>query len=266
MSKGKCGIYKINCRANDKDYVGSSKQIYLRWTRHRQELRRGKSNCRILQNAWLKHGEDAFVFSILEECLPDELEAREQFYIDTLKPALNSLTDVKRRYGAEQRARITAAHRARAALITHCPHGHLYDDKNSYISKRNGCRICRTCNKERVANIYANETPEQHAARLERGKKYHEENYDERTTKQRAYMAAHKEEKREYDKAYRVIKNQRRRKSSYTSEQWAEILAEKRAWHQEWVARMSPERLKSEQDRALAASRRCRSKRAEKKA
>lgn len=38
--------------------------------------------------------------------------------------------------------------RARAAAVTHCPHGHLYDAANTYRTKA-GLRQCRTCNRER---------------------------------------------------------------------------------------------------------------------
>jgi hypothetical protein len=32
------------------------------------------------------------------------------------------------------------------ARITHCPHGHAYDEMNTYINHR-GARICRTCTR-----------------------------------------------------------------------------------------------------------------------
>ena len=42
--------------------------------------------------------------------------------------------------------------RRRAALITHCPRGHAYDEVNTYNRKpgSNGRRVCRTCNRERM--------------------------------------------------------------------------------------------------------------------
>lgn len=32
-----------------------------------------------------------------------------------------------------------------AGKITHCKHGHLYDEKNTYIAPKTGYRSCRTC-------------------------------------------------------------------------------------------------------------------------
>lgn len=40
-----------------------------------------------------------------------------------------------------------------AERITHCPRGHLYDEKNTaWFTNKNGytCRSCRTCNRERA--------------------------------------------------------------------------------------------------------------------
>lgn len=42
---------------------------------------------------------------------------------------------------------------------THCPHGHAYDEKNTY-RRINGHRVCRECNRIRMAATWAR----QHAA------------------------------------------------------------------------------------------------------
>lgn len=34
---------------------------------------------------------------------------------------------------------------------THCPQGHEYDAQNTYFTKGDNRRICRTCNRERMA-------------------------------------------------------------------------------------------------------------------
>lgn len=199
----KCGVYLIRCDANDQIYVGSSKRIHTRWGQHRYYLNAGKSNCRYLQHAWTRYGESAFHISVLEECQEDQLEVREQHYIDTLHPAFNSITDIKRRYGAEMLAKRAAALRARAAKITHCPKGHEYSEANTYRNKK-GKRICRACNAERVSGVYAKETPEQRELRRQRTKNYYEANKEALSASMREYAAAHKEQKREYDRQYRL--------------------------------------------------------------
>jgi hypothetical protein len=163
-----------------------------------------------LQRAWNKHGENNFVFSVLEECSVEMLFQREQYWIDLKKRDYNSMPMV-RVITAEMRSKMNAKMAVIAAARTHCPHGHEYKPENTYLSKKDGTRICRACNRERVATIYANETPEQTRARLDKGLAYHEKNKEKRLAKQREYTVRTKEQKRLYDIAYRPIKNARRR-------------------------------------------------------
>ena len=67
------GIYKIINVVNNKFYVGSAVDLKRRKTRHFSELRNGKHNNRHLQAAWLKYGEQAFVFVVVE-ALPDDAD------------------------------------------------------------------------------------------------------------------------------------------------------------------------------------------------
>lgn len=72
------GIYKIENRLNGKVYVGSSVDIERRWKTHRRALRGGCHYNPYLQHSWDKHGEDAFVLTVLEEVETDTLLATEQ--------------------------------------------------------------------------------------------------------------------------------------------------------------------------------------------
>jgi len=83
------GIYEILNLRNGKRYVGSAVNLAHRWRQHQCELRKGRHNPH-LQNAWNKHGADAFEFRVLE-LVPDKsrLIEREQHYIDTLCPEYN---------------------------------------------------------------------------------------------------------------------------------------------------------------------------------
>lgn len=67
------GIYKIINVINNKFYVGSAVDLKRRKTRHFSELRTGKHNNRHLQAAWVKYGEQAFVFVVVEE-FPDDVD------------------------------------------------------------------------------------------------------------------------------------------------------------------------------------------------
>lgn len=56
------GVYIIN----NKFYIGSSKNLNLRWKKHRGELRSDNHGNVRLQKAWFSYGEDAFKFEALE--------------------------------------------------------------------------------------------------------------------------------------------------------------------------------------------------------
>lgn len=84
-----CGVYLIECEANDARYVGSSIDIARRLRAHVCLLRRGCNGSTKLQAAWGKYGEATFRFSILSFADRADLVATEQMFIDKLKPSLN---------------------------------------------------------------------------------------------------------------------------------------------------------------------------------
>ena len=67
------GIYKIINVVNNKFYVGSAEDFTRRKRVHWWQLRRGTHGNKHLQAAWLKYGESAFTFVIVEE-LPPEVD------------------------------------------------------------------------------------------------------------------------------------------------------------------------------------------------
>jgi len=81
--KRKIGIYKIRNIINGKVYVGSSVNITKRWYDHKSNLRLNKSKSKKLQQAYIKYGEDNFLFEIIEECSKELLIEREQYWMDT---------------------------------------------------------------------------------------------------------------------------------------------------------------------------------------
>lgn len=82
------GIYSITHITSGKLYVGSAVNCGHRWSEHRKRLRRNCHHSVFLQRAWNKHGEDAFVFSLIERvCDLTTLIAREQHWIDSLSSA-----------------------------------------------------------------------------------------------------------------------------------------------------------------------------------
>lgn len=80
------GIYKITCIPTGKIYIGSSVNVRDRRTSHFGSLRQNKHANLHLQRAWNKYGESAFTFEVLELVLPISLTAREQYWLNKLKP------------------------------------------------------------------------------------------------------------------------------------------------------------------------------------
>lgn len=83
------GIYRIVCTITGKFYIGSTTNLQRRYREHFNELCRRVHCNRKLQNAWDKHGPEAFAFEIIEFVLPPFLLEREQYWIDKLKPSFN---------------------------------------------------------------------------------------------------------------------------------------------------------------------------------
>lgn len=83
------GIYQIRNLVNGKRYIGSAVCFAKRWRQHRCELGKGRHNPK-LQNAWRKHGQQAFIFEIIEVVLDKgQLIEREQHYLSSLNPEYN---------------------------------------------------------------------------------------------------------------------------------------------------------------------------------
>jgi len=84
------GIYKIESQINPgRTYIGSAVNIRHRWECHLSDLRKSKHPNRKLQNHFNKYGTQDLIFIIVELCFPEFLTAREQYYINKLKPWFN---------------------------------------------------------------------------------------------------------------------------------------------------------------------------------
>ena len=89
------GIYKITfIQDQSKFYIGSTANRFRkRWTQHILDLNKNQGVNPKFQNAWNKHGSDAFVFTILETVDNTQrkyIREREQYYVDALQPHYNT--------------------------------------------------------------------------------------------------------------------------------------------------------------------------------
>lgn len=76
------GIYAIHNKVNDKYYIGQTKDIKNRWMQHRSRLKCETHENNHLQAAYNTYGADSFEYLVLEECSIDQLNAREQYYVE----------------------------------------------------------------------------------------------------------------------------------------------------------------------------------------
>lgn len=70
------GIYKITNLTNGKSYVGQSVHIERRWMEHCLP-----SANSLIAKAIQKYGKEQFTFQVIEECMPEQLDEKEEYYI-----------------------------------------------------------------------------------------------------------------------------------------------------------------------------------------
>lgn len=84
-----CGVYEIKNVITGDKYIGSSKNIKLRFTEHKRLLKQNKHHSTILQNSYNKYGLSSFKFSVICKCNPNLRLHLEQCYLDSIKPYFN---------------------------------------------------------------------------------------------------------------------------------------------------------------------------------
>ena len=137
-----CGIYKITNNLNHKSYIGQSVDIYKRWEKEKSH----SAEAYTLQYALRHYGTNNFTFEIIEQCMPNQLNEREKYWIqyyDTFNTGYNETLggDGKLLYNYEQI---------------------YYDWKNGYTCKeleeKYNCQDDVITRALRIYNISENET------------------------------------------------------------------------------------------------------------
>lgn len=83
LEKRASGIYMILCVPSNKAYIGQSKNIYRRWSAHKQQLKKNKHANSHLQNTYSKYGKDSLVYFVLENG-SEQLTEREAYYVSQI--------------------------------------------------------------------------------------------------------------------------------------------------------------------------------------
>lgn len=76
------GIYKITNNINNKIYIGQSVDIEHRLKEHKKPYNWNREKSKMLYQAFQKYGLENFTFEVIEECKEDQLDIREQYWID----------------------------------------------------------------------------------------------------------------------------------------------------------------------------------------
>lgn len=118
------GIYGIFNRVNRKWYIGQSVEMNVRLNMHRWRLKRGEHQNDHLQKSFLKHGEAAFEFRVVEIVPEAELDARERFWIQHHKSTdpkcgynRDSGGNLAKRHSDQTCVKISAALKGRASPL-----------------------------------------------------------------------------------------------------------------------------------------------------
>jgi group I intron endonuclease len=80
------GVYILLNSKSKKIYIGQTNNLRKRWMEHRAMLRGNYHANSKLQRAWNKYGENSFKFQVLEYCSVEQLDEREQHYLDIYIP------------------------------------------------------------------------------------------------------------------------------------------------------------------------------------
>lgn len=125
-ARGVKGVYVLVNREIQQFYIGSSNNIGERFYHHRGALRRGVHKNERLQSAWQEHGEDAFVFLIVQPVhSTDEIRPAEQAWLDASEAHLRGYNRSSTTHGAgwqytpEQVARLSDVHRGKPKTPEH---------------------------------------------------------------------------------------------------------------------------------------------------
>jgi group I intron endonuclease len=150
------GVYLITNAVNGNRYVGSSRDIVLRWTQHCRALNCGHHHNRHLQGAWNIYGADAFTVEVVETVLDwSDLFRAEQWYLDSVRPEYNIALDAR----APTRGRKMSA-AAHAKLIANLTGRVLSDETRAKIARAHRGLRASAETKAKIGAASRNRSPE----------------------------------------------------------------------------------------------------------
>lgn len=157
----KAGIYIIKNTVTEKLYVGSTNNFSVRWKRHVLDLNRGNHTGLKLQRAWLKYGEAAFQFLVIEYVADTSLlMEREQHWLDTLR-CVELGYNVLPTAGSNRGYKLSKAHKAALSFA-----GNIHSEESKRkmsLAAQNRVVSEQTKEKMRNFNLGKTKSPEMKA-------------------------------------------------------------------------------------------------------
>ena len=151
------GVYQIRNIINDKRYIGSSINLKKRQAEHRRRLRDDCHRNQHLQNAWDKHGEDAFIFETIAYTHPALCLRLEQAALDMYNPEYNIASDTSapmlgRTHANETRMKMSEAHKGNKYCLGY-KHSQETIDKHRKSMMGNAYCLGRKLTEEHKAKV-----------------------------------------------------------------------------------------------------------------
>lgn len=154
-NKKKSGVYRWINKVNGKSYVGSSISLKNRFSIYfsLSSLKLKVKGSSIIYRALLKYGYSKFSLDILEYCDSSVLIAREQYYIDLLKPEYNILKIANSKIGSKHSEKTRAQMSINNTGINHPFYGkrHTYESRKMIGESLRS--IVRVNNKPKVVTL-----------------------------------------------------------------------------------------------------------------
>lgn len=152
-NKGKSGVYRWNNLNTGNSYIGSSIDLGHRFSQYYSLAHLKKKDKSIIYRAILKHGYTKFSLDILEYCESSLCIAREQYYIDALKPTYNICKVAGSRLGTKQ----SQETKIKIGAVQKGMHNHFYGKMHTYETRKKMQlslkSIVRDNNKPRVVTL-----------------------------------------------------------------------------------------------------------------
>ena len=114
-----CGIYRITCTVNGKQYIGSSKDIQQRLRQHKYNAGGNNTSIPLLYTDMRLYGLEFFNIEILEQCSEHNLLGREDYWIKMLNTNITG-------YNMHRKTDLTGKKHGESSFLLHLEVYNLY--------------------------------------------------------------------------------------------------------------------------------------------